>query len=174
MIKQAFYINFEDDRLLPLDQQKLAKLVDSFYSLYPENHDRKCYLFFDEIQNVEDWPVVVRRLHDSKNVEIFLTGSSSKLLSKEISTSLRGRSLSIEIWPYSFSEFMRAKKINIDCSLYDQKTLDKLGHVFHQYLLCGGFPEVSDLDLDERRQTLQEYLDVVIYRDIIERPMVST
>lgn len=65
------YVNFEDDRLIPMDQQKLAKLVDAFYSLYPENHDKKCYLFLDEIQNVEDWPIVIRRLHDSKNVEIF-------------------------------------------------------------------------------------------------------
>ena len=93
------YINFEDDRLLPLDQLKLAKLIEAFYSIYPENHEKKCYLFLDEIQNIEDWPLVIRRLHDSKNVEIFLTGSSAKLLSKEIATGLRGRSLATEIWP---------------------------------------------------------------------------
>jgi hypothetical protein len=171
--RSILYVNFEDDRLIPIDQQKLAKLVDAFYSLYPENHDKKCYLFLDEIQNVEDWPIVIRRLHDSKNVEIFLTGSSAKLLSKEISTSLRGRSLSVEIWPYSFSEFMKAKKINIDCALYDQRTLDKLGHFFQQYLLSGGFPEVIEFDAAVRRQTLQEYLDVVIYRDIIERHAIK-
>ena len=101
--RRILYINFEDDRLLPLNEQKLAKLVDAFYGLYPENHDRKCYLFFDEIQTVENWPMVIRRLHDTKNAEIFLTGSSAKLLSKEIATNLRGRSLAIEIWPYSFS-----------------------------------------------------------------------
>lgn len=102
-----------------------------------------------------------------------MTGSSAKLLSKEISTSLRGRSLSVEIWPYSFSEFMKAKKINIDCALYDQRTLDKLGHCFQQYLLSGGFPEVIEFDAAVRRQTLQEYLDVVIYRDIIERHAIK-
>ncbi|MFS8563908.1 MAG: AAA family ATPase [Rhabdochlamydiaceae bacterium] len=117
----VLYINFEDDRLLPLNEQKLAKLVDAFYSLYPENHDRKCYLFFDEIQNVDSWPIVIRRLHDTKNVEIFLTGSSAKLLSKEIATNLRGRSLAIEIWPYSFQEFIRAKNVSIDRSLYTKK-----------------------------------------------------
>ena len=167
------YINFEDDRLLPLDSQKLAKLVDAFYSLYPENHDKKCYLFFDEIQNVDNWPLVIRRLHDSKNVEIFLTGSSAKLLSKEISTSLRGRSLAIEIWPYSFKEFMRAKKITIDQSLFDKKTQDQLVQVFQQYLSEGGFPEVTSYTSDIRQQTLQDYLDVVIYRDIIERHQVK-
>lgn len=167
------YINFEDDRLSPINSQKLAKLVDAFYSLFPENHEQKCYFFFDEIQNVEDWPQLIRRLHDSKNVEIFLTGSSAKLLSKEIATSLRGRSLSCEIWPYSFSEYMRAKKIEIDVHLYDTKTKDKLGQQFHHYLAQGGFPEVIPYTADVRKQTLQEYLDVTIYRDIIERHKVK-
>ena len=165
----VLYINFEDDRLLPINEQKLAKLVDAFYSLYPENHDRKCYLFFDEIQNVNNWPIVIRRLHDSKNAEIFLTGSSAKLLSKEIATSLRGRSLAIEIWPYSFNEFIRAKKVSIDQSLYDKKTQDKLSQIFHLYLSEGGFPEIISFDSDVKQKILQDYLDVVIYRDIIER-----
>lgn len=165
----VLYINFEDDRLFPLNERKLAQLVEAFYSLYPENHDRKCYLFFDEIQNVNNWPLVIRRLHDTKNVEIFLTGASAKLLSKEIATSLRGRSLAVEIWPYSFNEWMRAKKIAIDCSLYDKKTQDRLTHAFHRYLSDGGFPETLLYDPDCKQKTLQEYLDVVIYRDMIER-----
>jgi predicted AAA+ superfamily ATPase len=167
------YINFEDDRLLPLNEQKLAKLAEAFYSLYPENHDRKCYLFFDEIQNVENWPIVIRRLHDTKNAEIFLTGSSAKLLSKEIATSLRGRSLPVEIWPYSFHEFMRAKNVAIDRSLYDAKTQDKLKQLFRAYLSEGGFPEIIGYASDVKQKTLQEYLDVVIYRDIIERHNVK-
>ncbi len=170
----VLYINFEDDRLLPLDELKLAKLVDSFYTQYPENHDRKCYLFFDEIQNVNNWPIVIRRFHDTKNAEIFLTGSSAKMLSKEISTSLRGRSLALEIWPYSFDEFMRAKKISIDRSLYDKKTQDKLRQLFYQYLSEGGFPEIISFDPEVKQKTLQEYLDVVIYRDIIERHNIKS
>lgn len=163
------YLNFEDDRLLPLQEQKLAKLVEAFYTLYPENHDKKCYFFFDEIQNVDNWQMVIRRLHDTKNAEIFLTGSSAKLLSKEIATSLRGRSLAIEIWPYSFSEFLRAKKISIDKRLFDQKTYDRLRELFLEYLTTGGFPEVISYDPDIRQKTLQDYLEVVTYRDIIER-----
>lgn len=163
------YINFEDDRLLPANQQKIAKLVDAFYALYPENHERKCYLFFDEIQNVDGWPLVIRRLHDSKNAEIFLTGSSAKLLSKEIATSLRGRSLATEMWPYNFREFMQATNTVIDRDLYDKKSQDKLKRAFNIYIGVGGFPEVVSYDADIRRKTLQEYIDVVIYRDIIER-----
>lgn len=167
------YINFEDDRLLPADQQKIAKLVDAFYALYPENHERKCYLFFDEIQNVDGWPLVIRRLHDSKNAEIFLTGSSAKLLSKEIATSLRGRSLATEMWPYNFHEFMQAADTIINRDLHDKKSQDKLKHAFNNYLSVGGFPEVVLYDADIRRKTLQEYIDVVIYRDIIERHAIK-
>lgn len=166
---RILYINFEDDRLLPLDGKKLAKFVDAFYSLYPENHDKKCYLFFDEIQNVEDWPTVIRRLQDSKQVEIFLTGSSAKLLSKEIATNLRGRSLATEIWPYSLVEFLQAKNVSLDFSLYDQKTRDMAAKLFHEYLCTGGFPEVVHFEQDIRQKTLQEYLDVALYRDLIER-----
>ncbi len=167
------YLNFEDDRLLPLNEQKLAQLVDAFFALIPKNHDRKCFLFFDEIQNVPGWSTVIRRLHDTKNAEIFLTGSSAKLLSKEISTSLRGRSLATEIWPYSFREFLRAKKVNLDTSLYDQKTKDYLSQLFNEYLSTGGFPEVLSFTPDIQQQTLQEYLDIAIYRDIVERHQIK-
>lgn len=168
-VNRILYINFEDDRLLPLNREKVAKLIEAFYTIYPENHDEHCYLFLDEIQNVEDWPVVVRRFYDSKNVEIYLTGSSAKLLSKEISTSLRGRSLATEIWPYSFSEYMLAKNLSFESELFDKKKQDFLKNYFNEYLSCGGFPEVIGFDADVRVKTLQEYLDVVIYRDIIER-----
>ena len=110
-ISRILYINFEDDRLFPMDSKGLAELIEAFYALYPENHDQHCYLFLDEIQNIQDWSLVVRRFQDSLNAEIFLTGSSAKLLSKEIASSLRGRSLSSEIWPYSFYEFLKAKNI---------------------------------------------------------------
>ena len=170
---QILYINFEDDRLKPLDQKKLADLVAAFYALYPMNHERKCYLFFDEIQIVDEWPQVIRRFHDTKNIEIFMTGSSAKLLSKEIATSLRGRSLATEIWPYSFKEFLVARKIQIGQNLYDKKTQDLLTKAFHDYLTSGGFPEVNSYASDERQQTLQEYIDVVLYRDILERHHIN-
>ncbi|MDE3055120.1 MAG: ATP-binding protein [Verrucomicrobiota bacterium] len=169
------YINFEDDRLLPTDQKKMALLIDAFFSLYPENYDRRCYLFLDEIQNVDHWPLVVRRLQDSKDVEIYLTGSSAKLLSKEIATSLRGRALATEIWPYSFQEYLRAKKICLNHELYDKKTEDKLTHLFLDYLTSGGFPEIVAIDNpDFKQKILQEYIDIAIYRDIIERHGIKT
>lgn len=172
-LSRILYINFEDDRLIPLTQKKLADLVDAFFALYPENHQQLCYLFLDEIQNVEDWPIVVRRFHDSKNVELYLTGSSAKLLSKEIASSLRGRSLGTEVWPFSFSEFLRAKGLETSANLYDDKTRDTLRNHFQDYLTIGGFPEVTNYQNDVRQQTLQDYIDVVIYRDIIERHQIK-
>ena len=79
----------------------------------------------DEIQNVFEWPIVVRRIFDTKNVQIYLTGSSTKLLSKEIATSLRGRSISTEIWPYSFIEYSNAKRIALP-RIKGKKTIDKI------------------------------------------------
>lgn len=125
--------------------------------------------FFDEIQNVKNWPTVIRRLHDTKNIELYLTGSSAKLLSKEIATCLRGRSLAIEIWPFSFKEFVIAKKTSVQHTLFDNKTKDNFSKLFYQYLSEGGFPEITRYAPDVKQQTLQEYLDVAIYRDIIER-----
>lgn len=168
-LTRILYINFEDDRLLPLDREKLAKLIDAFYHLYPENHDSTCYLFLDEIQEVDDWAIVVRRLHDSKNAQLFLSGSSAKLLSKEIATALRGRSLSTEVWPYSFKEYLRATGVVVEDELFSLKKHDQLSQQLIQYLNSGGFPEVPHYEPIERIQTLQEYIDVVIYRDIIER-----
>lgn len=168
-LSQILFINFEDDRILPLDQKKLALLIEAFYSIYPENHEQKCYLFLDEIQAVHGWDMVIRRFHDSKNTDIYLTGSSAKLLSKEIATSLRGRSLATEIWPYSFYEFMTAKNINLTDGLFSKKKQDKLSQYFEIYLTQGGFPEVTDYSADVRKHTLQDYVDIVLYRDIIER-----
>jgi hypothetical protein len=169
LFTEILYINLEDDRLLPLTQRKLAGLLDAFYSLYPENHEKKCFLFLDEIQNVDDWALVIRRMFDSKQVEIYLTGSSAKLLSKEIATSLRGRSLATEIWPYSFHEYLVAQNYLVQKKPYGAKARDKLMQIFHQYLEEGGFPEVTDYDQSARTQTLQDYVTLVTYRDIVER-----
>ncbi len=172
-LEQILFINFEDDRLLPMSQKELGALLDMFYTLYPQNHDRKCYFFLDEIQNVEGWPRVIRRFYDSKKVKIFLTGSSAKLLSKEISTSLRGRSIATEVWPYSFQEYWEAHDIHKPKSLIGKKILDQFYHHFEEYLVIGGFPAIQYLYENERRTILQNYISTVIFRDIIERHKIT-
>jgi uncharacterized protein len=168
-IDQILFINFEDDRLLPMDGKGLAQLLEMFYTLYPKNHDVECYLFLDEIQNVDHWPLVIRRLYDSKKVRFFLTGSSAKLLSKEIATSLRGRSISTEVFPYSFSEYLKAQRIEKSKPPFGKKISDQFYQHLKNYFSIGGFPVVQHLQEDERRKILQGYVNTVVFRDIVER-----
>jgi len=167
--EQCLYINFEDDRLLPCSQEKLRDLLESFYKIYPENHDKLCYLFLDEIQNVEEWSLVVRRFLDTKKVNIYLSGSSAKLLSKEIATELRGRSITTEIWPYSFQEYLLIKQVNFKGTLFGQRNQDIMAKEFLDYINKGGFPETLSIPDSSSRQILQDYVELVIMRDIIER-----
>ncbi len=168
-LSRILYIDFEDDRLLPLDKNKLANILDDFYSLYPENHQQICYLFLDEIQVIPDWALVIRRFYNSKNVRLFLSGSSAKLLSKEIATQLRGRSIPTEVFPFSFHEYLKMKKIILPVKPYGKKEKDILGEQLYNYLREGGFPGVVGESKMNQIRILQEYLEVVLFRDIIER-----
>ena len=172
--QQLLYINFEDDRLISLQAKDLSKLTDVFYRLYPELKDQRCYLFFDEIQTAPEWERYVRRLIDTENVQITITGSSSKLLSKEIATSLRGRSIATEVFPFNFTEVLEHEKISYNNSNhFGSKKIALLLNRFQRYLTQGGFPEVQGLKPQIQHQLLQEYVDIVILRDIVERHKVT-
>ncbi|OGW05483.1 MAG: ATPase [Nitrospinae bacterium RIFCSPLOWO2_01_FULL_39_10] len=169
--KNIVYINFEDDRLFPLELKDLTNLLDAYYELYPDKKNERVYFFFDEIQNVQYWEKFIRRLYDTENCTVFITGSSAKLLSREIATTLRGRTLSYEVFPLSFSEFLRFKKINTD--FYSSKSLAKIKNAFSEYLIKGGFPEIVNYDSTIFMKTLQEYIDLIMFRDVIERYNIS-
>lgn len=109
------YINFEDDRLYPLTGEELKVLVDIYKQNFSYDLKKPLYLLLDEIQNIPLWENTVRRLYDKdKNLKIIITGSSSRLLSSEISTALRGRTLTHKVFPFSFKEFLKAKNINFN------------------------------------------------------------
>ncbi len=165
--RNIVYINFEDDRLYPLSLKDLDFLIEAYFELYPEKREEKLYLFLDEIQNVQNWELFVRRIYDSLNFQIFVTGSSSKLLSLEIATSLRGRTLSFEIFPFSFKEYLCYKKIDIN--LHSSKSLSLIKNAFFTYLQAGGFVETFDEFPDIQKKILRDYLDLIVYRDLIER-----
>jgi len=97
--RQMLYLNFEDDRLLPIQAGELDLILRAHEELYPEMAGRKKYLFFDEVQNVPSWEIYLRRLHDTEEACLFVTGSSSHLLSRELATGLRGRSVSTRCFP---------------------------------------------------------------------------
>ncbi|GAB4543500.1 MAG: ATP-binding protein [Thermodesulfovibrionia bacterium] len=169
--KRILYINFEDERF-DLRLQELDLILQSYRELYPDIRLSECYLFFDEVQNIQGWERFIRRLHDKVTRNIFITGSSSRLLSREIATTLRGRTLTYEIFPLSFAEFLRFHDIEID--IYNPVTKARIINLFEQFLLYGGFPEIIGLaDIQLRNKILQEYLDVMLYRDLIERFNIS-
>lgn len=172
-LERILYLNFEDDRILPMDHKAMGQLIDAWYTLYPENHNRRCYLFLDEVQNVEKWALVLRRLLDTKNIQIYVTGSSAKLLSKEIATSLRGRSLSIEIFPYSYLEYLTSHQHELPSKPFGQKALDFHRSYLLKYFQTGGFPGIQFMPSNEQLETLQSYVETVIFRDVIERYQIS-
>ncbi len=164
--ERILYINFESDMLIGCDVSDLKNIVEIFYEIYPQNKEKKVYLFFDEIQNIPEWEKFVRRIMDSEKVQTFISGSSSKLLSKEIATALRGRTLSYQVYPFSFKEFLEVKGFEIEEHLSSLKKA-KLLNLLEKYLI-GSYPEVIFLE-KEREKILREILDVTIYRDIVER-----
>lgn len=172
--ESILYLNLEDERLLPLKATELQQIPDLFYRRYPAMKDRTCTFFFDEIQNIPGWERFVRRLLDTENMRLCITGSSAKLLSREIATSLRGRSISTEIFPFSFAEVLDHQGIDAgDSPRPGAKRKALLENRFMAYLREGGFPEVQGIRDEFRIRILQEYLDVVILRDLVERYQIS-
>ena len=165
---KILFLNFEDERL-ELGVNELDLILQSFSELYPEQNLSECYFFFDEIQNITNWEKFVRRVYDTISKNIFITGSNSKLLSSEIATSLRGRTLSYEVYPLSFSEYLSFKDIEVD--LYSSKSLAYIKNAQDKFLTDGAFPETLFLEEQYRNQTLQlqEYFNVLLYKDLAER-----
>lgn len=172
--EQLLYLNFEDERLLPFSTADFQTILETYYRKFPAFKDRQCYLFLDEVQRIAGWDAFVRRVLDSENLAVFVTGSSSKLLSSEIATRLRGRSIATEIFPFSFREFVRLNGANPSAKRFGSQTRAVLQNLIARYLDIGGFPEIQGIDTDLRRQVLQNYVDVVILRDIIERYSIRT
>jgi len=164
--EQIFYLNFEDERLdfdAGYDQ-----ILDAYLELYPDQKLDDLYIFFDEIQEIPEWEKYVRRLYDTVTRKIFLTGSNAKMLSKEIATSLRGRSLSFEIMPLSFPEFLSFRSIDSK-DIYSTKNRAKIQRSFDEYLTWGGYPELVDVERRFKANILQEYFNVMLYRDLMDR-----
>ncbi len=167
-IKNIIYINFEDDRLFGLKANDMGLLIEAYFEMYPEKRDEKIYLFLDEIQEIKGWEKFVRRVYDTLNIQIFITGSSAKMLSVELASSLRGRTIAYDIFPLSFKEYLQFKNINID--LYSSKSLSFIKNQFNIYLKEGGFPEIAfEKDSDIKQRILRDYVDLIIYRDLIDR-----
>jgi len=169
--KRILYVNFEDSRLLGASVQDLNNMLETFFEIYPENKQQRVWFFLDEIHLIGNWETFVRRVLDHENAQVFITGSSSKMMSKEIATTLRGRSLTYLIFPFSFKEFLAADKLTYGKYL---SSSERAGIVkgLKEYMEYGGYPE-SVIYRHEREKILREIIDVTIYRDVIERYRVK-
>ncbi len=172
-IENILYLNFFDDRLYGLGKENLGLITEAYFSLYPEKkNSEKIYCFFDEVQMVPAWEPFIDRLLRTENCEVYLSGSSSRMLSKEIATQMRGRALSWELFPFSFQEFLDSRRIDSSVPRAPKAVL-LIRKAFEEYWDRGGFPEVMDLNRDLRIRVHQEYFHAILYRDLVERHDVS-
>ncbi len=165
--ENIIYINFEDERLLQADITDLNSLLIAYQELKPDISLSDCYFFLDEIQNIDNWEKFVRRIHDSVSKNIYLTGSNSKFLTSDIATSLRGRSINLDIFTLSFEEFLKFKNIDFNNFVNNQGLLLKY---YNEYIEFGGYPSVVlNNNTLEKINLLQSYYNTLIQKDLQER-----
>ncbi|QSV44865.1 ATP-binding protein [Geobacter benzoatilyticus] len=171
--QNILYLNFFDDRLHGLQHYGLGAVLEAYFSLYPaKKNTEKVYCFFDEIQVVNGWESFVDRLMRMEKCEVFITGSSAQMLSREIATQMRGRALSWEMFPFSFREFLDSKGID-GSGPFSTKQRLMVQKAFEEYWDSGGFPEVVGLARSLRIMIHQEYFNAVLFRDLVERHDIS-
>ena len=165
----------EDERLAGLAVDDLGWLIDEHVRRFPhlEGADGVT-VYLDEVQVVPDWERLVRRLMDTGGVQFFVTGSSARLLSREVATSLRGRAMEVLVHPFSFREALRhagdEPPAGARAGTRPAAALDRR---LRRYLVDGGFPEAQGADPRDRAALLAGYVDVVVLRDVIERHAVT-
>ncbi|MFA5857758.1 MAG: ATP-binding protein [Elusimicrobiota bacterium] len=161
-----YYLNFDDDRLIEFKVPDFQKLYEVFIELYGEQDT----FFFDEIQNIEGWERFVRRLHDS-NKKVYITGSNASMLSRELGTHLTGRYSQLELYPFSFREYLTCH--NIDTGISGINTTPRksvLKRFFMKYIKDGGFPEYVKT---KQADYLKMLYEGILYKDILARYNLS-
>lgn len=173
---RVVYLNFEDDRLAGLPLEQLGMLLEEYYRSYPEWRGRETvWWLLDEIQVVNGWERFVRRLMDTERIEVVVSGSSARMLSREVHTSLRGRGTETVIRPFSFREFLRHRGEEPEgkARALTSAKRSRVERFFGEYLAVGGFPEAQGLTAGLRVDLLQGYVDTVLFRDVVERRGVT-
>ncbi len=168
--KRIIYLNFENPVLDDISYKEIKEILNIHWSIYPEVVNKKLYLFIDEPQVIERWESAVRGLCDDLDVEIFLTGSSSRLLSKEIATNLRGRSITTLLLTLSFREYLIFKNFQYSLNRLSTKKRAEIKNNFDKFLKFGSYPEiVLENDKENKIKILKDYLDLTIYKDLVDR-----
>lgn len=171
-VERLPYVSFEDERLADIKSAQLGTLIEEFDRRSPETSgDSTVTWFFDEIQVIDGWETFVRRLLDTHRTEVFVTGSSSRLLSREIASALRGRGWPVLLHPFSFEEALRHTGHGVPAEPAAMPRAQRLliERAFLDWLRVGGFPEAQGVDAATRRQLLRDYVDIAMFRDVVER-----
>ena len=162
-IEEILYINFEDERIADIKVEELGLIVEAYHELY----SYKPRIYLDEIQNIKGWEKFVRRLADSK-YRIFITGSNAQMLSKEIYTTLGGRFIAKEIYPFSFPEYLKYQHFDLVANWeYNLKVKAELVKKFETYFYFGGFAET--FPLKDKRSWLNSLFQKILLGDVISR-----
>jgi len=170
------YFNFEDERLAGMTAADLHLVIEEYYQLHPEWRDQRRVTFFlDEIQVVPGWETFARRLLDTEQIELFVSGSSARLLSREVATSMRGRAMEALVHPFSFREYLRhfGREPQGSPGRLAKAARSILQKDLREYLGDGGFPEALGVSGRDRFELLRGYVDVALLRDVVERHAVS-
>lgn len=164
---EMLYVNFEDERLIGMGVEDLNLLLEAHLEMY----NKKPILFLDEVQNVEGWEKFARRLADSKYI-VYITGSNARMLSSEIQSTLGGRYISVNVYPYDFKEFLNANNVKFDkASLHSTKGRAAVANQFNEYFYFGGFPE--GVRLPAKRNYLTSIYQKIFLGDIVARNSVE-
>jgi len=169
---EVVYINFEDERIIAPSTDLLTNLIPEIQAVYGK---KPKYLFVDELQLIPNWSKWVRRILDIESIQMFITGSSSKMSSAELPTELRGRAWEVKVSPLTFKEFLRFKKISIDFEklAFVKDEMARFRFLFDEYLTFGALPAVVLTSLEKKQELLQSYFQTVVQRDIAERHKVD-
>ncbi len=163
--EEYLFINFEDEEIQEKKRSEIMRAVFYHQEIYGKEPK---YVFFDEVQNFERWESMIYSLFEKKKYFIFITGSSSKLLSKEIATQLRGRSISTLILPFSFKEIMHIDEQQVNKKFLSNYEESKIMNSLRTYLKEGGFPDIV-LTKINRKIYFRDYINLVIFKDVVER-----
>lgn len=162
LVEKDFFFNFDDERLANFKLDDFQKLQECFVELFGEQHT----YYFDEIQNIEGWERFVRRLYNAGN-KIVITGSNARMLSRDLGTHLTGRYIQVEIYPFSFQEYLAMNEIPVNAkTLYTTNGRTTMVKSFVKYMECGGFPKFLQ---DGSVSYLTSLYESIIYRDILTR-----
>jgi len=162
------YINFDDERLVGLKTVDLNIILETFYQLIGDFK----YIILDEIQNIEKWELFVNRLQ-RQGLNVILTGSNAKLLSRELATHLTGRYISMEIFQFSFREFLAYENFKMtNEDFYSIKKKSLLIRKLREYISLGGFPEVVK-EKELSKQYLPTLYSTIITKDIVSRYKIN-